>query len=328
MIKKILKQLTPKRIKKETEAIQKIKLPPELQKWVREYEKVGERSKFLWKWLYKGDEVVIEVFNFPKKYYQITLEVGFLFNIFITLLDDISEEKREALLKELLKIPFERSIITFNPLNKKERRYLMFAIKVWLELEGKLKNYPYYKKLKNIFEYDVRQLLNTARYSFLVNKNPYLTNQLEYWMYLPHNMQVMIGFDVYLMCCFDTNFEKELGRYREIILWLQKMARIGNCLGTWEREVKENDFYSSGVLAYALEEGLVKVNKLEKNKLEIIKKIKNLNFEKRLFEEWDENYYKIKKARRRIKNRKINIVRLLSMIEKITFYHLAARGNL
>jgi len=45
-IKEILKQLTPEKVKSENKKILKIKLPPEIEKWVKEYEKVGKRNNY------------------------------------------------------------------------------------------------------------------------------------------------------------------------------------------------------------------------------------------------------------------------------------------
>lgn len=324
VVSKILKQLTPERIKKEIEAIQKIELPPELQKWVREYEKAGgERDEFIWKWIYKGDRIVTRSFNSSKKYHYSIIETVFLFHMFTNLVDDISEKKEfKNLLYELLKIPFNQNFVRFDQLDAKKKRYTAFTIKVWHRIEKNFRECQYYRKMKYLLEYDVHQLLNTTKYSFLSYNNPYLINKTEYWMYLPQNMQLMIAFDLYLMCR-RFNF-REIGKIRETILRSQRMLRIGNDIGTWEREIKNNDF-ASGICVYSLDSEIFSIDDFKKiRKLKIIKKIKNSGIEQEILKEWEKNYEEIKKINE--KKGLLNIEKILSMLREITFYHLIGVG--
>jgi len=324
VISRILKQLTPERIKREIGVVQKVKLPSELQRWVKEYKKVGERDEFIWKWIYRGDKIIIESFNILEKYHRPIIETIFLFEMFTNLIDDISEKHKgdESLLSELLKIPLDRSSINFNQLDRGEKEYLSFTTKVWYKIETTLRRYPYYREIKPFLTYDIYQLLNTTRYSFLIYSNPNFVNKLEYWIYLSQNMQIVFVFDLCLMCSkFNT---KDIGKIREIILYIQQMLRIGNDIGTWEREMIKEDF-ANGICVYAIDSGILSEEELKKNKIKIIKKIKYAKIERAILIEWEDVYQRLKHFGK--ENNVINAKKLLFATEKILFDYLVSKGH-
>ena len=319
----ILKQLTPERIKKEINKVKETKFSPRLEKKINEYEKIGSRDDFVFKWCYKINTEWF-LLNVSEKYRESLIEVKTLFNMFIVLIDDISEERnKNKLLNELLKIPFNEECIDFKKLNQKENKYLKFALEIWCQIERTIKKYPYYKKIRNVFEFDVFQFLNAVRYGKLICDSPQWMNETDYLTYFPQSMQIIIDADLDLMCK-NLNF-KDLWKFRQIILYTQKIARIGNWLTTWEREIKKNDF-SSLVFPYALAGNVFVSSKdfLNKNKDKVINKIKKSGMEKNLLKKWEEYYRKIEKIE--IKNKSINTKKILSKFKYFLFMHLISQG--
>jgi hypothetical protein len=323
-IEKILKKLTPERIKKEVEAVNAVKLPPELQKWVKEYEKVGERDEYIWKWFLKIEKEINSPFII-ETHQKSLQEVRFLMAMFVILLDDVADQQQNSrLLNELLKIPFNQNYTKFNKLNQKEKEYLDFAIKVWLWINFLIKDYQRYKKFKNLFKYDIKQIFNAIKYDYLINKNRYLINKTEFWLYSPHTMQILTTATLNLMCTsmFDI---RELGIIREVFLEAQKMARIGNWISTWEREINENDF-TSGIFAYAVSSNIITVQELlNTNSSEIIRKIKRAEIENKLLREWDNCYRTVFRFEEKIKT--INIQKLLNGLEKLLILEIISRKH-
>jgi len=323
IINKVLKKLTSQQIKKELETVKKIQLSSELQKWVNEYKKVGERPDFIWKWLCR----MLSIIQLPiisQKYRKSLLEIKVFVVMFMVQLDDVADKKQNwNLLNELLKIPLEQNYIELRRLKSEEKQYLIFTQKLWNYITKRIKRYPKYKELKEVLSYDISQVLNAMKYSYLVNKNPYLINKTEYWLYLPYNMGFFLYFDLDLMCSPNFNF-KALGSMREIIWKAQNMARIGNWVSTWEREIKDKDF-TSGIFAYAIDSGVISIDDLKKeNESEIIKKIKKAKIEERLLNEWEQYYFEIKELGKKIK--KFNIKDFLSRFEKLIIGHLISKG--
>lgn len=325
VIEKILKKLTPKRIKREIKTIQKVELPPELQKWIKEYERVGERPDFIWKWTYLGMKRVT-LPSVAKKYRKsvwITKTTSIILN---TLIDDLADKrKNEKLLEAALGICSSRTGVRINlsRFSKKDKRYLNLIRKLWKSLNRTIKIYPRHKEFRELFLYDYQQFLNSMKYSYLINKNPYSINLTECEVYSAHNMQGVIALTIDLMCSPRFN-RKELGILREIGWRAQRMGRIGNSITTWGREAYENDF-SSEVFAYSLEKGIISIKDLQKrDKGELVTKIKKSSADKYFLKRWEEYYNDIKKLTKKIKS--TNIKRFLSGLENLIIMHLSSRG--
>lgn len=317
-----------KNIKQEElfEAVSNLILPQEIEELIKEYKEAGgKRNNFLWKWsLLVFKEAGIMFSNVKKEYFKVLPNTKVVLTLFITLQDDISDKyKDQALLKELLKIPFNMESVNFNLFNDDQKNYIRFTIKVWKYIETKIKEFPNYEIFKDVFEYDLKQLLNSMAYSELVNKNPNMINLKEAGIYGCHNMAVFLYTDIDLMAAENFNVN-ELGDLRNIVWNAQQMARIGNWLSTWKREVKEKDF-TSGIIAYAIKKGIVRNNDLlELNADELIKKIDVPAIKNFFMSSWKKNYEEINSFSSTITS--IDIKKLLDGLKKLLELHLLSEG--
>lgn len=323
----ILRELTPGRIEKEIEKVKKVKLPAELQKWVSEYEKVGERDGYIWKWAYLG----WQFFTLPcvdKKYKKAVINIKMYSTILNSLVDDLADAmQNEKLLTKASGIINNNDKKFINLSCKTNTNYLILIKKIWNLVNKGVKEFPRYKDFKDIFVYDYKQYLNTIQYSLLINKNPALINLTEHEIYSPHNMQMMIGFTIDLMCSSKFNIKK-IGFLRTITWKTQQMGRIGNLIATWKDEVYNDRDFTSGVFAYLLEKNIINVEDLQKkeNIEKVIKKNKIARAEKYYLKQWENCYnsffiYTLKKN-----TEDINVKKILSGSRKFLIMHLASRN--
>lgn len=321
-IDKIRRELTDVEVEKIVNDLKATQLPEDIQKWVDEYDKHGVRKHFIWKWLYTINKIWYYV-DIRESLNQSLTKTKFLYNMFIVLLDDVAEMKnKDDLLEQLLKIPNSKKVES-NKLKLEELEYYLFARKVWNHIRSEVKKYPYYRKYMDIFKFDTDQFINAVKFANMVFKRPKLVNSKEFWMYLPHSMQILIDFDMDLMCLKRISMS-ELGISRKTVITLQEMGRIGNWLSTWKREVLEKD-YTSAVVAYAVEDNVITYNQLIKIEPgKIIKKIEKAGIEKYLFEEWERRYNLLDDLSK--SSRLINATTIKKRSAYLIRMHLASSG--
>ncbi|MDY7081045.1 MAG: hypothetical protein SXQ77_01230 [Halobacteria archaeon] len=167
-------------------------------------------------------------------------------------------------------------------------------------------------------------------HSYVINHNPLAINFTELETIDSYHMLMFLFADMDIM--YSTGFDKsDLSELRKIVFKGQKMARIGNWLSTWEREVDECDF-SSGVFIYAVEQGVISESEVmemienpsQELKEEVKKKIRESNVEQGLCQRWQ--YYHDMINSKDYDVSSFDVTNFLEGMETFLKYHLASKG--
>lgn len=307
----------------ELAAIAQAPLEPAFEPFSLRYATVGHRDAFLWRWVQHGLELttlpsVDRNLRGPDKTSKL---LGVMLDV---LLDDVADNFKDGrLLEALLEIPYGRRAARPAGLSSEKVEYYRFAGEVWSAIDALARSFPRYREFEEILEFDYRQLLNTMRYAYLVNRTPQLLNSTEHDLYQPHNMHMMISGTLDLMCSSTFDVE-ELSLVRQALWHGQVMGRIGNMVSTWEREIREGDF-TSGVFAATIERGVLAAADLAvMAPTELVSTIESSGVIGDFLREWERRRNRICAIAGKVTS--VDLSRFAAGLEELLRFHLGSRG--
>lgn len=310
-------------IQQEISLVLRRELSADLQHWVKEYSRVGHRNPYLWKWCCCGVDLTTLACVRPSMREELcdTKVLGVMLDV---LLDDVADQQGDAtLLEHLLHLPYGRPDTSLSQLPPEEQAYARFTADVWNEIQRRARQYPCFDEYAELLKYDYLQLLNTMRYTSLLNQNPALLNLAEHDLYSPHNMHMMVSATLDLMCSPDFD-RAELGLLREAVWHAQWMGRIGNLVTTWQRELGEGD-YSSGVFARAVAHGDLTVEDLLAGDPKRIEDaIHRGNHEACFLRRWQEHRHELLSMQGKLHS--VSLGELVAGLDRLICLHLGSRG--
>lgn len=304
-------------------------LPSEVDTLVKQYSRLqGSRNTFIWKWVHQ----LAPQFTFPivlGKHQSKVRDVKTIATLFLTLLDDILEKEQDRdTFQEAHKAPFPHQTIV-NGRDGVDYTYVQFTNKVWEWLETNLKTAPEYETYEEWFKYDLRQSIAAIEYSYLATSNPGVTTLEEHVRRESHNMMMYPYADIDLMFGKEQS-TRDVAILREAVWNAQLMARIGNWLSTWERELREGDF-SSGIVVYALQQGVISKQELMDIKTDdtreydtITQRIRETDVEQYFFTMWTRSHENLKEIDRQ--SISIDIQPYIQGMKVVLAFHLASQG--
>lgn len=311
------------------EEVRRHTLPDALETLADRYDAVlGVRDRFLWKWFHLLNPY-FRLSSVAPKYESKVRDDKTLLMFYLTLLDDLIDQREDwATFRKAARIPFGPRRVDFDDEDVDEQ-CLGLAYEVWDEFERSIEEAPRYEEFCPIFRYDLRQVLCGVRYPAVVNAYPQVANLTEAYAYDSHSMAMFAFASVDLMHSpeFDSAELSSLRRY----LWTaQRMARIGNWVTTWRRELAEGDL-SSGVLIYAYENGLVDDEELRRLRTgpdpavvdTVSERIERACVRETLIEDWDAHYERLEEADGL---ESVDVDRLLDGMSVVFQFHLDSEG--
>ena len=306
-------------------AVQEVSLPPVVSEFAELYDdRVGDRDVFLWKWIHSLFPSFELSCVAPEETETLRTEKTLL-TIYVTVLDDLLEcHGDEATFAEARQIPFDPARVRLDR-DDVDGEVLGYLADLWIELEGRLREAPHYEDYADLFQYDLRQTINSIAYGEVMANNPAAANLTGYFRYASHNMCMFPYADVDLM--HSPGFgETDLGPLRATLWDVQELARIGNDITTWEREIGEGD-YSAGIVALAIEQGVVTPSELrgDVDAEAVIEAIRAAGIEETFARNWVDQYKET--IDRAEETTTVDLTELVVGMKTVFQYHLESRGR-
>jgi len=305
--------------------IDDVVLPEPVAELADQYERVvGDRDRYLWQWIYSlFPSFTLSSVDDDRRE---TVRTGkTILTMFVTLLDDLAEKHNDARTFEELRSSVYRPEATRGDRPGVDTEVFEFGRRLWQDVDRRIERAPRSDVFREIFEYDFRQSFNAMEYSRIVTENPRMANLRGVEHYGPHNMVMFPYADVDLM--YSPGFDiDEYGELRELIWDLQKLARIGNWLTTWERELAEEDL-TAGILVYALQHDVLSPEDLADadQRATIVERIRRHGIEERFVGEWWRRYHRIRN--REFEAETVDLNAYVEGMETVLQYHLSSRGR-
>ena len=322
-----------------------VELPPTAREFVDRYDRVvGERDRFLWKWIHN----LFEEFTLscvPTRELPAVYERKTLLTIFVTVLDDLAESGDDRATFEVgRRIPFGAAVAgdgseatgvdprsvddgVDSPVDDGvDSPVVRYLADLWDAIDVGIRNAPRHGEFVDVFEYDLRQTFNAMAYSGLLNANPMIANRAESERHDAYNMAMFPYACIDLM--HSPSFDRsEFGALRSILCDLQLMARIGNWITTWERELAEGDI-SSGVVVCALRRDVVTHEEIVEAEpgdvTRLVDRIRSHGIESEFTREWEIRDRTVRKRTEELDS--VDAERIVDGVEAVMSHHLASEG--